>query len=116
MPHQIGQPSHNDPGRREGWQERAVAGISAAQRRLISFHTSEDFRSMVKRAARARDMSISSYIRRCLAAFIALDLGMTFEEACYFNFRVTRSGTKSQRNPGRDDGEGFGAWRIKEIV
>ena len=35
---------------------------------------------MVKQAARAR-MSISSYIRRCLAAFIALDLGMTFEEA-----------------------------------
>ncbi len=118
MVHQIGQPSRNDPGRREGWQERAVRGIDKETLRKLTVNTSDDFVSLLKKCAQKRDISQAAYMRRALAAFVAYDLQIPFEDVCQMHPKAIPNEWRFARPLVKelDDGEGFGEWRIQKVV
>ena len=109
------------------WMENAIARVRARQKKTrvstqrnnptcISYD--DPFRVLLNEAADRRDISLSAYIRRATAAFIAHDLGMPFTEV------VRHTAKPKARNPeqmsfpdGRtfDDGCGMGPWLIEGL-
>lgn len=116
MPARKGQPNlTNDPGKREGWQQRAVQGID---KRYANFYlrAGDKWFSGVRRAARTRGMSASAYIRRAVAAFAAHDLGEEMADIVSDSPMVQwRTKTENGQHfaMGHDDGEGYGSWDVK---
>jgi hypothetical protein len=110
----------------EGWRERAVGMVSKSERsksmrkintRGARFDCFVDpaFIGLAKRAAAQRGMTLTSYGRRAIAAFIAHDLGMAFEDVVKHGPAVTTTSRDSSRiKDGRstDDGTGYGDWTI----
>lgn len=116
MPARKGQPNlTNDPGKREGWQNRAVEGIN---KRYANFYLRAGtlWFSAVRRAARTRNMSASAYIRRAVAAFAAHDLGERMEDIVSDSPMVQWRMKDADNNrfaTGHDDGQGYGPWDVK---
>jgi hypothetical protein len=107
------------------WRENALARVRSRQKqsrrneaRRDGMYVSFDptMRILIDRAAKSRNMGITAYARRCLAAFIAHDLGLPFTEVVRHTPMPNRPGVKSPT--GRktsDDGTGFGEWMIQEL-
>lgn len=116
MPHPEGK-TMNDPGARDGWEARVLERMN--RRRASESNTNHQygipmhwmFRIYLRRAAQERGISMSGYVRRALAVFIARDLGMSYEELCALNRKPLAFGDVGRRGLAQqDDGEGFGDW------
>jgi hypothetical protein len=113
-----GQPNlTNDPGKRGGWEYRAVAGINKPDYTRGYFQAGLSFFSALRKAARLRGISGNAYLRRAVAAFAARDLGIPFEDilqdspaASWDRHRDEETGTWYREF---DDGQGFGTWEVK---
>lgn len=113
-----GQPSlGHDPGKRTGWQYRAVAGINKPDYTRGYYQAGMSFFSALRRAAKKRGISGGAYLRRAVAAFASRDLGIPFEEilkdspsASWDRKRDEKTGTWYREF---DDGTGFGTWDVK---
>lgn len=84
--------------------------------RSVPFRPERDL--LLVSAARARDITISGYIRRSAMAFTAFDLGMTFDEISLGEWPVGRFGERGAHssNSRRAHGKGAGAWQIKGLT
>lgn len=93
-----------DAKRREkrGWMQRLHLFISPAMADLVD------------KAAKRRNMTKGSYIRRALAVVVGHDLGIPWREVNADNPVVLEYGKHGHSSKGaakkRDDGEGFGDW------
>lgn len=75
---------------------------------------SVDAHPYLVRAAQARGMSISGFIRRATMAVVAADLGIDPEEIFLLDTPVTPPGLSGRWQSTRDlDGELFGQWRFR---
>lgn len=110
-----GQPNLvNDPGYRPDWRERVRERGPDERLKMMTFRSSGAFVAILSKAARRRGMSNSAYARRAIAAFIASDLEMPFEDVCAtFPGVVHRSLSKDGVVWPRDDGKGYGNWDVK---
>lgn len=104
-----------DSGYRPDWRRRALLHAPKDDRMKIVFHVFGDFDALFSRAANRRGMSKSAYARRALAAFIAQDLQMPFEDLCYRFPAVVYDQSARKFENGmvvsqRDDGQGYGRW------
>lgn len=118
MPARKGQPNlTNDPGKRAGWEYRAVKGINRDAFTRGYYQAGETFFVMLRRAAKSRDMNTAAYLRRAVAAFAAKDLGIPFEE-------ILKDSPAPSMSRGRDketgtwtrtfdDGFDYGTWEVK---
>lgn len=115
-----------------GWQQRAIGGLEEANApknwmRNVSIRASWKLLSLVKMAARQRNISTQGYIRRAISAFVVKDLGVAWEDVVQLSPKNTPFNqasseavrVKMQYQKARkdgvllcDDGEGFGDWNI----
>ncbi len=108
-----GQPNlTNDPGKRAGWEYRAVRGINRDPYERGYFQAGMSFFSALRQAAKKRGISGNAYLRRAVAAFAAKDLGIPIEEvlqdspsASWERNRDEKTGTWKKAF---DDGSGYG--------
>lgn len=106
-----------DPGKREGWQQRAVSGINKSRYSKQQVQAGMTFWITVRRAASRRGLSLPAYMRRASAAFAAHDLGEDFKEILsdsahpdWVNRKDPQTGHWIKTF---DDGEGYGSWEVK---
>lgn len=110
-----GQPNLvNDPVYRPDWKER-VAKLAATQKsERWNLRSSEEFITLLRKAALHRGMNSAAYARRAMAAFIAKDLEIPFEDVCN---TCPTPGPQKRSGVGfvwpRDDGTGYGNWEVK---
>jgi hypothetical protein len=109
------------------WMENALARVRERQRgnkqqrhrRNGSYLFYDDeFRAYIDEAAERRGMSLSGYMRRCIAAFLSHDLGVPFSEIVQHTAKPNASmkGTvPGMQKRTQDDGRGFGPWIIKDL-
>lgn len=110
-----------DLGYDPNWKRKAILHAPKEDKKKIVFHAFGEFDSYFSRAANRRGMSKSAYARRALAAFIAEDLQMPFEDLCKMFPAVVYDQNISKYSDGlvvsqRDDGQGYGQWKIKELL
>lgn len=110
-----------DPGYDPKWKHKALLHVPKEDKKKLVFHIFGEYDSYLSRAANRRGMSKSAYARRALAAFIAEDLQMPFEDLCKMCPAVVYDQNVSKYSDGivvsqRDDGHGYGQWRIKELL
>lgn len=114
MPARLGQPNEtNDPAYQAEWRER-VRIRKASNKIRFAIRVTHEFIFLTSRAANRRGMTNSAYARRAIAAFVASDLDMAFEDVCAL-FPAPKESDRSQngvRWP-RDNGEGYGQWEVK---
>lgn len=118
MPARKGQPNlTNDPGKRPGWEYRAVKGINREAFTRGYYQAGLTFFTALRQAANSRGMTTSAYLRRAVAAFAAKDLGVDFEDILkdspapdLTRGRDPETGTWTRR---MDDGTGYGSWEVK---
>ncbi len=100
-------------------EKRRKAGRRRAGTLTIEYDL--PFQVLLREAAERRGIAANGYARRAIAAFIALDLGMEFEEVVQHFARPTKPGEVLRRTDGSkqapsgttvDDGQGFGSWRL----
>lgn len=110
-----GQPNiGNDPGFKEGWEQRVKENALGRKRKSFTIRTSWDFVTLVNKAARMRGMTSSAYARRAVAAFIANDLQMPFEDVCKTMPPVQALHINLLRKASPpDNGQGYGEWEVK---
>lgn len=121
MPARKGQPNlRNDPGKRTGWEYRAVHGIDKPDYTRGYYQAGLTFFSALRQAARVRGISGGAYLRRAVAAFAAHDLGVEFEDILkdspspdWNNHRGEVNGKKQVWVREYDDGSGYGTWEVK---
>lgn len=111
----------NDSGYRPDWKRRAIVHAPKDEKKKVVFHVYGTFYSTFARAAKRRGMSLSAYARRALAAFISKDLDIPFEDLCHEFPAVEYNQYISKYENGmvviqRDDGHGYGDWKIKSFV
>lgn len=112
----------------EGWQDRIVGRVRQQksqtkskrhQRREgeMKVYYDLEFRAMLMEAAQKRGISVSGYMRRSIAAFVASDLGIPFEEATQYLSKPVPYGevfpAPGTRVRSKDDGTGFGDWSVR---
>lgn len=114
-----GQPNIvNDPGYKPDWRNRAKKTSSNKSLQVrLAFRTTGEFVTLLAKAANRRGMTSAGYARRAVAAFIAQDLQMPFEDVCaHFphagNFQFPPDGG-GKRPRTWDDGQGYGNWEVK---
>ena len=118
MPARKGQPNlTNDPGKRGGWEYRAVAGINKPDYTRGYYQAGLAFFAALRQAARVRGISGGADLRRAVAAFAAKDLGVPFEDILadspsphWNKHRSAQTGTWYREF---DDGTEFGSWEVK---
>lgn len=114
-----------------GWEQRAVEGIAAAEGYKATkekvIRSNWQWWMLVRRAARQRDISLQSYVRRAVSAFLVRDLGMAWEEVVSLcpavipfdqysaqgraaRAEIRRSVTRGDGS--HDDGLGHGDWVV----
>ena len=104
-----------------GWQNRLLAMVHASEATSVkraerpslgNVRADPEFRVLLNRAARARDISVQGYMRRALAKQIAKDLGMDWRQILAFCAAPAPWGKahKAYSVRGPDDGEGYGDW------
>lgn len=124
-------------GGRPGWEDRLLTLVDDNERQKaerrgagmrnwnarLTVVSDIKLRPLLRAAANARGISVTGYVRRATAAFIAADLGVPFAEVCSFmprpspatgNMRGLPPEQRPVNNPGRwiDDGRGFGPWEV----
>lgn len=109
-----------DSGFDPNWKRKALLHAPKEDKKKIVFHVFGEFDSYLSRAANRRGMSKSAYARRALAAFIAHDLQMPFEDLCRMFPAVVYEQKVSKYVDGlvvsqRDDGAGYGQWKINTM-
>lgn len=80
----------------------------------LSLHVGHGFARALNEAAALRGISRVGYLRRAVAAFLAADLGVPFEELtaqCPVPAAFTRE-RAWVTGAGDDDGRGFGTWVV----
>jgi hypothetical protein len=110
-----GQPNLvNDPVYRPDWKERVTQQVITKKSERWNLRSSEDFIILLRKAAASRGMNNAAYARRAIAAFIAADLQMPFEDVCN---TCPTPGQQERARRGfvwpRDDGQGYGEWEVK---
>lgn len=97
-----------------GWQERLHDMVTDQKipRYLIQTRMDEQYRPLIKEAARRRGMQPAHYFRRCVLAFVAHDLGIDFLELASLEPPMRE---KDDLPPRRFGGKGFGKWRIRKL-
>lgn len=121
MPARKGQPNlTNDPGKRTGWEYRAVAGIEKPDYTRGYYQAGRTFFAGLRQASRMRGISAGAYLRRAVAAFVAHDLGVDFEDILKDSpspkWNDNRGEVKGKKNVWvreYDDGTGYGTWVVK---
>ena len=107
---------------REGWRESiaaAIDGLPTAQQRRRPNVTpvSTDFLpgglGVIVKAAKARRLSLSAYVRRAAYAMAARDLGLPLVDVLARDPRMSRDTGFSVDDP---DGTKFGPWEIEGLV
>lgn len=109
------------------WKERAIARVRARQHKKrrhnerkngIWTFFDDEFRYLLDEACMRRNISLTGYARRAMAAMIAYDLGMELED-------VTKYGSQPAPYAGNgggrltrthDNASGQGPWRITEVA
>lgn len=103
---------------------RRVAGRqSGSQRSTERKHgmylfIDDRFKALLDEAAMRRDISMTGYARRAVAAMIAHDLGLNFEEVVMHSAQPTNYKQTNVRGPkakSYDNGKGHGVWAIGEL-
>ena len=114
-----------------GWQERLLETVRARQQEAMRrsknggsslregqmhIYASSAWLTLLRRAARERDISMVSYVRRAASAFISYDLGVPLVDVVALTpaarqHNTAVGGAKEATQP--DDGEGYGSWRIR---
>jgi hypothetical protein len=106
-----------------GWQERAIAAVEESTKKeatrsretITKVRGSAEFRERLDQACAVRGVNRSVYVRRAAAAFMAVDLGLPFEEILTGLSpawtELGKSFTPFREAP-HDDGEGHGLWHI----
>jgi hypothetical protein len=123
-----GRANDHQPGAAERTKARVDATEAKKQRRkgrrrggTLTIEFDLPFRAYLRDAAETRNMGINGYARRAVAAFIAYDLGIPFEEVTKHFAAPSKHGEVLRRDDGTprapfgesfDDGEGYGPWRI----
>lgn len=106
-----------DPGKREGWERRAVQGVNKVKYSDTKVQGGFKFWLAARRAAKMRGLSLSAYMRRSTAAFAAHDLGEDFKEILSDSAHPDWVNRKDPRThywlQTLDDGEGYGTWEVK---
>lgn len=86
--------------------------------RMISINWTEDLYVVVTRAAKARGISKSAYVRRAAAAMAAFDQGLDYHTVMASE-RGTRAYGDLTAHPADAQrslaGQGYGTWKIKEL-
>jgi hypothetical protein len=112
-----------------GWEERVKARAAKKSEEIIRrkkkragmlyIDVDPEFVLLVTHAARERGMPRAAYIRRAVAAFIAHDLDVPVEEVLEFCPAVAPHGQPLTKDSGlrdggrsRDDGTGYGSWKV----
>lgn len=110
-----GQPNlAKDPVYRPDWKERVASRTHNESTNRWSLRSTQAFTELLRKAARRRGLSGAAYARRAIAAFIAEDLQVPFEDVCQ-----TFPSPKPEKFTGfgviwpRDDGQGYGNWEVK---
>lgn len=116
--------------REPGWEERTKARVNASEveqmaksrrKRDVQMRVDWDIemQTLLRLAAEGRGIPVTAYVRRSVAAFVAHDLELPFEEVCgffarpYFPGGALKPGEKQQETGKTiDDGQGFGAWKV----
>lgn len=111
------------PPSEPGWEERAIAAVRARQHETrranerkngLYVFFDDPMRVLLDEACFRRGISLTGYMRRAMAAFIAYDLDLPLEE-------VTRHGAQpagygatggGRRTRTQDNGRGMGPWDI----
>lgn len=111
---------------RAGWQQRAVhgVGVTSGERErkkkvlTVGANVPWQFKALISMAAKRRGISISGYVRRALAAFVASDLEMSYEDVLReFPYPAPSGASGAQwvhndlTPQDFDNGEGYGDWR-----
>lgn len=109
-----GQPNLvNDPVYRPDWKDRIAERNYSKKAERWNLRSSEEFIALLRKAALRRGMNNAAYARRAMAAFIAQDLQMPFEEVCN---TCPTPGPQKRSGRGfvwpRDDGKGYGNWEV----
>ena len=106
-----------DPGKREGWEKRAVSGINKLKYSKQQIRAGMTFWIAVRRAAAGRGISTPAYMRRAAAAFAAHDLGESFKEilsdSAHPDWVNRKDPLTGHWIKTFDDGEGYGSWEVK---
>lgn len=108
---------------KEGWQEEAIARVRDRQHENrrhnerssgLYLFFDDPFREYLDAAAVERNISLTGYLRRAAAAFIAHDLGLPLQEVAQHAARPAAYGSSGGGRQKRthDDGLGFGVWDI----
>lgn len=103
----------------DGWRQILLdqidSKISPRTRRSVGINFPPDMQRVVLRAAREREISMASYVRRAAVAFAVHDLGLDWDEVMQEEPGVrTFGGTLKTETKAK--GRGFGRWLIKELV
>lgn len=115
-----------DRGSTPGWQERAIARVKARQHKTrranerkngIWTFFDDPFRVLLDEACNRRNISLTGYARRAMAAMIAYDLGLDFEEVAKHGSQPAGYGATGggRQTRTQDDGTGQGQWRIIDV-
>lgn len=110
-----------------GWQQRlleaATAGVESnvrsqrGRRAKIYAEADTGFVVALTQAARARNISVTGYIRRSVAAFLAHDLGVPIGDLLAMAPKAYPFGVRSRITPGQHqtdaDCEGGGTWEVR---
>jgi hypothetical protein len=114
-----------DAGEDPQWMENALARVRSRQRQSrvsegrrsgMYVYFNEPFRALLDEAAARRDMSMASYMRRAVGAFIAHDLNIPFTEVVRHGAQPVPHGAKTVGNkPSSDNGRGKGPWLIEGL-
>lgn len=117
-------------GREEGWEGRLMDRVNASEaerlvrrgkKRDVQLRTEWDIemQALLRLAAEKRGITPTGYARRAIAAFVASDLDLPFEEVCgFFAYPMppgkvmTDEGVRLKKGRTKDDGQGFGDWRV----
>lgn len=131
----MGNPNGNlagftDPGD-PNWQSNVLAMYRERNKRTggryYRLHINFDlaFRGLLNRAAEKRGISLSSYCRRAISAFVAHDLGLPFGDVLSYSPVASPYGDINRTRPARhrdpktnrmtvttDTPDGYGPWEI----
>jgi len=117
-------------GRVEGWEERTLTRVKQSEaerlhrrgrKRDVQLRTEWDIemQALLRLAAEKRGITPTGYARRAIAAFVAADLDLPFEEVCgFFAYPMppgkvlTDEGVRLKKGRTKDDGQGFGSWSV----
>lgn len=100
------------------WQQRILDAMDASAtsnpgRRSVGIVLSADELRILREAARRRDISLGSFVRRCALSFAIHDLELDRDVVFANEQNVKRFATQEM---GRSyAGRGFGAWIITEL-